>query len=469
LFPRDGRQWTADLNLNKASSGNTSSLNSFYYNAQEIQTGTSQQNQQGEGSNTFLTMQTDYTDPWTENMKIEAGLRAAVREFTSENHVFLYDDSTNVFVEVPDVNNYDYNDQVYAGYATLSGKVKKFQYQAGLRLESSFYTGILTDSNESFSNNFPVSLFPSGFLTYPTGKNSDVQMNYSRRIDRPTFFQMIPFTDYSDSLNLQRGNPDLQPQFTNTVELTYEQNFNKSNNLLASVYFKNTNNLITRYQVVEYDSVLMSQQIINTYENANSSYLYGLELTSTNAIKKWFSVSTNLNFYQSYIDGSNIEGDLTNSQFSWFAKVNATFRAPLNFTFQLSGDYQSKTSIPQGGSSGFGGGGGRGMGGGFGGTPPATLQGYVKPVYGVDFSIKKEFLKNKAAAITLSFADIFASRKYTTYYESDFFTQTSTRLRDPQFIRLNSSYKFGKFDTSVFKRKNTPNNGEIMQDLGGPN
>jgi outer membrane receptor protein involved in Fe transport len=224
-------------------------------------------------------------------------------------------------------------------------------------------------------------------------------MNYSRRIDRPTFFQMIPFTDYSDSLNLQRGNPDLQPQFTNTAEFTYEQNFNKSNNLLASVYFKNTNNLITRYQVVEYDSVLMSQQIINTYENANSSYLYGLELTSTNAIKKWFSVSTNLNFYQSYIDGSNIEGDLTNSQFSWFAKVNATFRVPLNFTFQLSGDYQSKTSIPQGGSSGFGGGGGgRGMGGGFGGPPPATLQGYVKPVYGVDFSIKKEFLKNKAAA-----------------------------------------------------------------------
>jgi hypothetical protein len=165
LFPRDGKQWTADLNFNKASSANTSSLNSQYYNAQEIQTGTSQQNQQGEGSNTFLTVQTDYTDPWTENMKIEAGLRAAVREFSSENHVFLYDDSTNIFVEIPDVNNYDYNDQVYAGYATLSGKLKKLQYQAGPAAgELILYRNTYRLPMNLSAIIFPVSLFPSGFF-----------------------------------------------------------------------------------------------------------------------------------------------------------------------------------------------------------------------------------------------------------------------------------------------------------------
>ncbi|HUM47550.1 MAG TPA: outer membrane beta-barrel family protein, partial [Chitinophagales bacterium] len=387
--------------------------------------------------------------------------------FESENHVYVFDDSLDYLVEVPDINNYTFNDQVYAGYTTLSGIFGKFQYKAGLRVESSFYSGILTDENQSFKNNFPLSLFPSGFLSYALTKSSDLQLNYSRRIDRPTFFQMMPFTDYSDSLNLQRGNPDLLPQFTNTVELSYNKSFDKSNNVLATAYFKNTNNLITRYQELTYDTTLMSDVIINTYQNANSSYLVGLELTSTNAIKKWFNISTNLNLFQSYIDGSNIETDLTNSQFSWFAKVNMSFKLPLNFTVQLSGDYQSKTAVPQ---TGGGGGGGRGMGGGMGGgffgTPPATLQGYVKPVYGVDFSVKKEFLKNKAAAVTLSFSDILRTKKYETYYETEYFNQTTSRSRDPQFIRLNFSYKFGKFDASLFKRKNT-NGGEMIQEMGG--
>lgn len=143
----------------------------------------------------------------------------------------------------------------------------------------------MTDGDESYKNNFPLSLFPSGSLNYELNQQNTLQLNYSRRIDRPTFFQLMPYTDYSDSLNLQRGNPDLLPQFTNTVELNFERSFDKSNSILTSAYFKGTNNKITRYQELEYDSLLMEETIISTYENANSSYLVGLELTSTNSIK----------------------------------------------------------------------------------------------------------------------------------------------------------------------------------------
>lgn len=71
-------------------------------------------------------------------MKVEAGVRAALRNFTSQNEVSVFDDSLNEFVIVPDVNNYTYNDQVYAGYATFSGVINKFQYKAGLRVEVPF-------------------------------------------------------------------------------------------------------------------------------------------------------------------------------------------------------------------------------------------------------------------------------------------------------------------------------------------
>jgi outer membrane receptor protein involved in Fe transport len=335
-------------------------------------------------------------------------------------------------------------------------------------VESSYYTGTLTDVNESFKNNFPISLFPSAFISYALNSTSDLQLNYTRKIDRPNFFQLLPFTDYSDSLNLSRGNPDLKPQFTNTIEFSFEKNFDHNNSLLTSAYFKNTNNLITRYQQLLYDTVLHKDAIINTYVNANSSSLYGIEVTSTNSIKKWLTVSADLNVYDSRINGKNIETNLTNQQMSWFAKLNSSFKLPKNFTIQLTGDYQSKAAIPQGTGGGGGGrtsGGGGGGGGGFFGSTPATLQGYTKPIYGVDMAFKKDFLKAKAASVTLSFSDIFRTRKYVTYYNTDFFTQTSSRFRDPQFVRLNFSWRFGKFDTSLFKRKNQQNNGDIMQDV----
>ncbi|HYV92951.1 MAG TPA: TonB-dependent receptor [Chitinophagales bacterium] len=469
LFPKDGQDWTADLNYNQSKSDGKGFFTTQYYDdAQQPLGNLIQQQQNGSGANRFFTAQTDVEDPLSDSMKIEAGARAALREFTSENHVLVFDDSAQQFIEVPDLNNYKFDDQVYAAYFTFSNKIKKLRYQAGLRVESSFYTGTLTDVNESFKNNFPVSLFPSGFLSYELSSTSDLQLNYSRKIDRPGFYQLMPFTDYSDSLNLQRGNPDLKPQFTNTIEFSFEKNFDHSNSILTSAYFKNTNNLMTRFQELQFDSSLNNDVIINTYVNANSSYLYGVEITSTNSIKKWFTISVDVNVYDSYINGKNIESDLTNQQLSWFAKLNSSFKLPKNFTIQLTGDYQSKAAIPQG-SGGGGGGGGRmfggGGGGGFGGGSPSTLQGYIKPVYGVDLSFKKDFLKAKAASITLSFSDIFRTRKYITFYDTDFFMQTSSRFRDPQFVRLNFSFRFGKFDTSLFKRKNLRGNTDMMQDI----
>lgn len=464
LFPKAGRDWTADLNYNQSTSESEGFFTTQYYDDGQLPIGSLQQQQQnGSGVNRSFTAQTDIEDPISDSMKIEAGARAALREFTSENHVLVFLDSTNQFLEVPALNNYKYDDQVYAAYLTFSNKVGKLQYQAGLRVESSFYTGVLTDVNLTFENNFPISLFPSGFISYELNSTSSFQLNYTRKIDRPGFFQLMPFTDYSDSLNLSRGNPDLKPQFTNTIEFSFEKNFDRNNSLLTTAYFKNTNNLITRYQQLLFDSVLHEDAIINTYVNANSSFIYGIEITSTHSIKKWLTVSADLNVYDSYINGKNIESDLTNHQFSWFAKVNSSFKLPMNFTIQLSGDYQSKAAIPQG----SGGGGGRmfGGGGGFSGGTPATLQGYTKPVYGVDLAFKKDFLKGKAASVSLSFSDIFRTRKYVTYYTTDFFTQTSSRIRDPQFIRLNLSWRFGKFDTSLFKRKNQQNNGDMMQDV----
>jgi hypothetical protein len=149
--------------------------------------------------------------------------------------------------------------------------------------------------------------------------------------------------------------------------------------------------------------------------------------------------------------------------------LNNTFKLPKNFTIQLSGDYTSKTVLPPGGSGGGGnrGGGPGGMGMGFG--QATTAQGYMRANYSVDAGIRFEFLKNKAASLSLNVNDIFRTRRQSVYSASPYFTQDVFRRRDPQVFRLNFSWRFGKFDANLFKRKNQKNqdNGtDMMNGIG---
>ncbi|HVZ57609.1 MAG TPA: outer membrane beta-barrel family protein, partial [Chitinophagaceae bacterium] len=285
--------------------------------------------------------------------------------------------------------------------------------------------------------------------------DQELQFSVTRRINRPNFFQLIPYTDYTDSLNITRGNPDLVPEFTSSAEASYSKTFNKLNTFLASVYYKHTNHLITRYLAVDYNPVSGKNDYINTFINANSSYSYGAEFTSINTLKKWWDISTNVNLYNSRINTDNVAGSSQAALWSVFGKVNNNFKLPKNYTIQLSGDFQSKTNLPVNNSQGFGG-------------PPmgqaqSSSQGYIRPFYGVDIAFKKTFLKNNAAAVTLSFNDIFASRKQDQHSEGFGFVQNYYRLNNPQMVRLTFTYRFGKMDMSLFKRQNMKSQSEGMQ------
>jgi outer membrane receptor protein involved in Fe transport len=463
LFPREGKEFTSDLNYNKSQFISGGDYDSKYSSGAGIL-----QNMKGNGHNEMFTAQSDLVLPLEARdslrlvkSKIETGVRGSYRNFLSKTQNFLMDDSTGEFILIKNQSsNYTYIDQVYAGYITYSRQKNKFSYQLGLRGESSFYTGELVDSNKTFKNVYPISLFPSGSATYDINPKNNLQFSYSRRINRPSFFQIIPFTDYSDSLNLKRGNAGLKPEFTHSLELSYLKTINQANNVLGTVYFKNTTDLITSYQVQEYDSVLNRNAIISTYQNANASYVYGAELTSKHGIKKWLEFTLNFNAYYSVIDAKNIQAGLTSERFSWFTKENFTFKFPKNISLQLSPEYKSRASVPVSrGDNKYG-----GMGG-YGQSPTSTAQGYVKERYSIDAAVKYEFLKNKTASISINVRDIFGTDINETITESAYFNQTTSRLKDPHFVRINFSYRFGKFDTSLFKRKNNKVNMEGL-DIG---
>jgi outer membrane receptor protein involved in Fe transport len=455
-FPKAGHEWTADVTWNKGKNSNESSIQTDFYNMPgSVFNRTYRQLQSGSGRNENMILQTDYVKPISDNSKFEMGARAAIRKSNSATDYFILSSSG---IKIPIVEQnvvFSSTDKVYAGYVSFSNRIKNFGYQLGLRAESSDYEGILVDKNQSFNIEFPISLFPSVFLSQKLSDYDDIQLNYSRRINRPNFWQLFPFTDISDSVNLRRGNPGLDPEFTNSFELSYSKIFKNRDNFIASVYFKNTNNLITPYQDREYVPAFKDTLLVSSYINASNSYVTGFELTGKNKLTKWWDLTTNLNLFTAKID---LEDQPDPDQFfSYFFKVNNTFKLPKNFSLQLSGDYQSRVISAPGGTGGGGGGGGRGGGGGgmFGGNMASAAQGFNRPIYSVDAGIRFEFMKERKASLSLNVNDIFRTRKFDTHAESEFFVQDSWRRRDPQVARLNFNWRFGKFEANLFKRKNT--------------
>ncbi|MDQ6812630.1 MAG: TonB-dependent receptor [Bacteroidota bacterium] len=458
LFAKAGEEWTADANFFSGKNNNYSLYTTDYYlqgKGSDIRNTMMQQIISG-GSDKNIVLQSDYVKPITSNVKLETGVRAAMRSRINTNNNYTYDYTTNTFVIVPNAaSNYKSSDNVYAAYASIAGSVKDFGYKIGLRAESSNYAGELTDTKQTFSNKYPISLFPSIFLSQKLGNNQELQVSYTKRINRPNFFQLIPFTDSTDKLNITMGNPNLLPEFTQSLEMNYLKQFKGNNTFLASVYYKKTNNLMTSYLSQQTNPVTGNTALVNTFINANSSYKTGAEFTLQNNITKWWNTSTDINIYNSKINTSNVSNISQDAITSWFGKFNSSFKLPSNYSIQLSAMYQSKTNLPVNNNQG-GPGGGQGGGPGGGGPPgmmaQSSSQGYINPFYGVDLAVKKTLLKNKIS-VTLSVNDIFKSRKQNQVSYSNYFTQEYNRIRDPQMIRLNLAYSFGKIDALLFKRK----------------
>lgn len=459
-FPKDGEQLTANGNYFSGKTPSNQLYTTNYLDGSDI-AGTQLQQVTNSGNIKFLTLQSDYALPFgkQKQSKLEAGVKFQQHKIL-QNNENLRGSTLDNLVKIPAAtNDYQSTDNVFAGYADVKSTIKNFGYELGVRAESSNYNGELTTTGEQFSNKYPISLFPSLFLSQKLKNKQELQFSYTRRINRPNFFQLIPFTDYTDSLNITRGNPNLVPEFTNSLEMSYDKTFKGGNSFLGSIYYKHSTNLITRYLTPGINPFSGENDIINTYINANSSYSYGAELTSINKVTKWWDMTTNINVYQSHINTDNIPGSTSQDALvSWFGKLNNNFKLPSNFTVQLSGDYQSKTNLPINNSQG-------GPGGGTFGQAQSSSQGYIRSIWGADIAVKKSFLKNNAASLTLSMSDIFSTRIQDQYSVSPYFVQNYSRLNNPQLFRLSFAYHFGKMDVNLFKRQDTKAAGsqDIMQ------
>src|SRR5699024_981088 len=275
----------------------------------------------------------------------------------------------------------------------FSQECEKFNYQLGLRAEQYSYSGAIPSEHETFApSKDELGLYPSLYLNYKFTEADQVQSNYSRRVRSPRFWQRIPYIDYSDPQNLRTGNPDLQPEYTNSFELSYKKFFVQSN-LLATIYYRNTNNSIERYSEPYKNS---PDTLISYSINANSNNSYAAEFTLQTQITGWWNVTANFNLFQTdltspdFSDPTNKNKTTRQKAFSWFGKINTEAMLPADFTLQLTGRYSGPTPTPQGTRYRYG---------------------------GVDFGVKKSFFKKKNGTLTLSLSDIFNTHQWKSVTE----------------------------------------------------
>lgn len=459
-FKKSGHTLTADIDYRHGNTSNTTTVDYHTY-----QPGTTTllypeklQQDVGSGYNHIYLGQVDYENPISDVTKIESGFRANMEDIKTEDLVYVKSGSNPFSLSQLASSNYKYNDQTYAAYFTFSSKVGNLTYQVGLRGELYNYKGkilglINGQDSVNFKLSYPVNLFPSFYLTYKIGDVQNLQLNYSRRVSRPTFFQMIPSYNFSDAQNPTVGNPNLKPQYTNSLEFSYSSDYKPNANFLATLYLKYTTDLITRYLYKDIDRNTTvadptDSLFYTSYMNSSYSYSYGLELTDMTPVTSWWDVLLNANFYDSKIHSSDtsLAG---NSMLSWFGKINNTFKIKPGWSFQLNAFYQSSAVVSQ--STGESGGGGRG---GMG-TPTSSAQGYILPRYSVDAAIRKEWSMKKGqnASLTLSVNDVFKTLKHRAITsESGLFYQTTWRTRDPQMVRLTFAYRFGKMNFTKNKK-----------------
>ena len=390
-------------------------------------------------------LQADYVNAFNEFNKIEAGYKGTFSRQESPVETKSGETAEDARPDEQLYNRFYYDQNIHALYATYSGRFGNFGYQAGLRGEYSHTdTRSLAYGQEKgevspYKDDY-FSIFPSVFLTYTLPAQNEIQLNYSRRINRPWGHQLNPFLNITDSTNISFGNPYLTPQYSNSMELNYIKNW-EAHTLSVSAYYRNTDDVIQRISYLE-DNIMKS-----TFENVAETQSAGVEIVGKNHLFSILDLTTTVNLYYNKLDGfsylpAGADQPVTgksNEDFSWNAKIIANLILPASFSLQLTGNYNSRQLI---------------------------AQGYRKSNYSLDAGIRKAFL-NRKLSLSINGRDLFNSRKWKTETSGTGFRQYASNWRTGCTIGFTLTYSFGnmKAGKSKTQRPDHDENNQMMNEM----
>ncbi|MBN9382288.1 MAG: TonB-dependent receptor [Chitinophagaceae bacterium] len=417
-FSRPQRELTFDLDYSHGSTNNLQLYNTFIYNIDGKtvdSTAVLKDSKMWRSRN--YNVQLDYTTPVGKAGHLETGYRSQISVADNEQWDYNLEQTSGKYD--PDyslINFFKSTSGVHAVYITFRQQIKTFTFQLGIRGELGRFNAHL----QSFDSSGQLvvqpikintrGLYPSLLLTRRLDGGRQVQLSYSRRVLRPTPYELNPFFDVSDPVNYDVGNPRLLPESIHSVELTYTHTWPTAS-LTSGAYFTQVNDVIKHVQTTPVNDVTFT-----VAQNLKRAINTGLEFIGNfHPVKAW-DFTANVNVFARINDGDSALGISATRGVSWNANLTNNLTLTRNLTLQVRADYKAADLI---------------------------IQDRYRPVYSIDAAAKYD-LWHKKASLSLNGRDIFNIRKPSFLRVSDALLLDWQRVTYSARFSLTFSYHFGK-------------------------
>ena len=434
-FTMKGRELTADIYFSQMDGDSRNDYVQVYTIPDSIEN--YYQETYNIGLNRNATAQVDFVTPVGNGGRIETGYKFSLRSVGQDYSLYDGNMEDELAIDSTQTNNFLYSEYINAAYFIYSNTFwKKLKMQLGLRAELANTSSDLKSADTIIPNNY-FNLFPTAHIKYEFNDKHTLQLSYSRRVSRPRINQLNPFVDISDKLNLRKGNPNLQPEFVNSIELGYLMYINKTS-FNVTAFYRQRRDIITRYTQLfedEDEDGMSYTYSMTSYENLNRSQNFGLEVVFGQRLWKFWRFNVNGDFYRVIINSNDLIDENLSRDWAWGFRVNQTFNLPKHWDLQLNFRYRSATLTT--GSMGWGSGG--------------VGQGRRSANYSLSFGVKKGFFNNNFV-VSLNIRDLIY-RKDTQVHT---YSYEATNGYDALSIRQNSSFQVNlslTYKINNFKRR----------------
>ncbi|MFE3870503.1 TonB-dependent receptor domain-containing protein [Flavobacterium sp. ZS1P70] len=431
-FKKDGHKLTIDGSFSANDDNTTALVTDTANNTADIKLDNTL-NHQTQNRNL---LQADYVLPLAKGSQFEAGYRGDFSKLVTDYKV-----ENDGVIDPNFTNTLEYKEKVNAIYTQYGLKVNKFSALFGLRWEDS-NIDINQLATNDFNNKKYNNFFPSAFFTYEISDKSSTSISYSRRIQRPRGRMINPFSNLSSNINIFMGNPDLDPAFTDAIDLGYIKRWDKLT-FNTSLYVNKTSDVFQFARRESGDFVNGTPIIISSPINLATEYRTGFEFTLNYSPYKWWKLNGNFNFFRNqtqgnyvYTDFNNVEitQNFDNTATSWFTRITSKVTLPYKIDWQTNATYNG---------------------------PQSNAQGKSLAVFAANLAFSKDVMKDKG---TLSFniSDVFNSRKriMETNLPGILNSYSEMQWRERQFT-LSFTYRFNKQKNEKEKQpKKNMNEGE---------
>lgn len=372
----------------------------------------------------------DYTHPVGEKAKIEAGSHITMRTMTSDNKYYSgYESFEELLPDTLRSNVFSFDEDVYALYGNYSQSINDYwSFSAGLRMEIAQAKPQVNNDTTNYLNEY-TSLYPTAAISRKIRDGEELQLTYSKRVNRPSFHSLSPFIDYTDSPNLRGGNPYLKPEYIHSLELGYMKIWKKTS-FMPSVFYKRTVDLISRFRVTYQDTLSLA-----TYENIASADAFGVELILNQTINRWWRLNMSASLFRTQINGENLDSDLTADDFSYSGNLNSTLKLTKTLDLQLNAMYRG---------------------------PRIMLQGKRNAMYFVNAGLRYQAIENKLT-VNLNVRDIFNTMKFGVSMKDETFTFDVYRKWQSRVVTVGITWQLNA-KNGLSERRRTRSDDSMSED-----